>query len=161
MPRNDVECRIVDVLVEDGEDLPHHSCWFPGVVTTVRSRVRTRRCTDGIHDGFAQGGRRREVDVRGDPVGAARIGTQRGREVLGQPSFDAARRHRDDLGCHRIGKRGPQDVGECVGEGVAAFCAVEAQHVVFRPRSVRVHRLRLDAMRFLSLIHISEPTRPY
>lgn len=129
VPRDDVERRIVDAVVEDAQHRPRQLGRAPGI-------VRRRERGGGVQTGSAehrgadrvrQTGRPGEVDVGGDTV-AAGTGPQPPCQMLGEPPLDPGGGDRHDLRTHRIVQRMRQDVGQGVGQRVGAFGAVEDQH---------------------------------
>ena len=92
-------------------------------------RIRLPVDAGGRGDGpVDEPARKRELDVRAHAVGAARRGAEHGRQPLRQPALDAARRHGDDLGLHRVVQRCADDAAERVDKAVRAFRSVDVKH---------------------------------
>ena len=114
--------RLAEAVLDDVEQRPHDVLDEP----RVGVRLDARRRRHGIRDEPA---RRREVDVRADPVQPARADAEPRGQALRQPALHPPRRHGDDLGRERIGERLAQQIAERLDQAVRALSAVNVQHL--------------------------------
>ena len=77
------------------QERPHRPLCHPGIGLFLYARPGSERGRD-------QGAREREVDVRANPVTTAGSGTERVRQLLGQPALDTPRGDRYELLDHRV-----------------------------------------------------------
>ena len=130
VPGDDPERVVVDTRVENTQHRPDQPARTPRIVhPTGAGQGERRPRMDRRHDPIGQVGRRREIDVRADPV-AGGTGAESAGQMLLQPALHAACGHTDDLGRERIGRcsRCRQDAGKHVGQYIGAFGAVDDQH---------------------------------
>ena len=143
------EPRFVEVLLDHLDERPYRTLGNPGVVLrvgTCRARQRSAH----------QRPREREGDVGAHAVVPALACPQVRRQALGQPPLDAACRHRDHLGGHRVVQRVGHQTGQLRHQGVGPFGSVDTEH----PRRVRRRCSRPDGHRTGSRLPPARGARP-
>ena len=112
----------LQALVDDVEQRPDGALGPPRIRLGIDAGRRGHRVAHEAE-------REREAHVRADAVGAVGRRAQAGREALGDPALDTARRHGHDLGRERVGGRLGEQVAQGLDEAVGAVGTVDVEHL--------------------------------